>query len=141
MKLLVILSSLTALFFAITSNAGGVSIEPGQWEMTTTMTMSMMPQPQVTTVKECMKESELDPEDFNMDEDNPCKISDLLIDGNTARWSISCPTEDGPAMEGSWEFTSKGDSITGSGSMTANFAGQAMSFDMSWEGKRVGDCK
>ena len=141
MKLFVILSSLTAMFFTITSSAGGVSIEPGQWEMTTTMTMSMMPQPQVTTVKECMKESELNPEDFNMDEDNPCNISDLLINGNTARWSINCPTEGGPVMKGSWEFTSKGDTITGSGSMTTDFSGQAMSFDMSWEGKRMGDCE
>ena len=100
-----------------------------------------MPQPQTTTVKECIKEPELNPEDFNMDEDNPCNISEVAIDGDTASWSINCPTEDGPVMEGRWEFTSGGDTISGSGSMTADYAGQAMSIDMSWTGKRIGDCK
>ena len=141
MKLFAILAGLAAMFFTVTSNAQGVSIDPGLWEMTTTMTMTMMPQPQTTTIKECIEESELSPESFDMDEDNPCTISAVTIDDNSARWSINCPTEGGPAMEGEWEFTSKGDSISGSGTMTADFAGQKMGFDMTWEGKRIGDCK
>ena len=141
MKLRVILSSLVAVFFAGNATAEGLSIEPGQWEMTMTMTMSMMPQPQTTTVSECMTEDVLSPESFNMDKDNPCDITNVAIDGNTARWSINCPTEGGPPMEGQWEITSKGDSLTGNGSMSANFSGQEMSFTMNWDGKRVGDCK
>ena len=69
------------------------------------------------------------------------RLMDRSVDGNTARWSIVCPTEGGPAMEGQWEFTSSGDSITGNGSMTASFNGQEMGFTMSWEGKRTGDCQ
>ena len=141
MKLRVILSSLAALFFAGNASAEGLSIEPGQWDMTMTMTMSMMPTPQTTTVSECMTEDVLSPENFNMDKDNPCDITNVKIDGNTARWSINCPTEGGPPMEGQWEITSKGDSLTGNGSMSANFSGQEMSFTMNWDGKRVGDCK
>ena len=141
MKLRIILSSLIAVFFAGDSIAEGLSIEPGQWEMTMTMTMSMMPQPQTTTVSECMTEDVLSPENFNMDKDNPCDITNVAIDGNTARWSINCQTEGGPPMEGQWEITSKGDSLTGNGSMSANFSGQEMSFTMNWDGKRVGDCK
>ena len=141
MKLRVILSSLVALFFAGNVTAEGLSIEPGQWEMTMTMTMSMMPQPQTTTVSECMTEDVLSPENFNMDKDNPCDITNVTFEGNTARWSINCPTEGGPPMEGQWEITSKGDSLTGNGSMSANFSGQEMSFTMNWDGKRVGDCK
>ena len=141
MKLFTILSGLTAMLFTVTTNAQGVSIDPGLWEMTSTMTMTMMPQPQTTTVKECITESELGPDSFNMDEDNPCNISDLLIDDNSAAWSINCPTEGGPAMEGQWEFTSEGDSISGSGTMTADYGGQKMGFNMTWEGKRIGDCE
>jgi len=141
MKLRLVLTSLTAMVFSASAIAEGVSIDPGEWEMTSTITMSMMPQPQTTTVKECIKEPELNPEDFNMDEDNPCNISEVVIDGDTASWSINCPTEGGPVMEGRWEFTSGGDTISGSGSMTADYAGQAMSIDMSWTGKRIGDCK
>ena len=140
MKLPVVLSSLTVLLFAVNATAEGVSINPGQWEMTSTMTMTMMPQPQTTSVSECIEDTEISPDSFNMDEDNPCDITEVLVDGNTARWSIFCPTEGGPAMEGQWEFTSSGDSITGNGSMTASFSGQEMGFTMSWEGKRTGDC-
>ena len=67
MKLRIILSSLIAVFFAGNSFAEGLSIEPGQWDMTMIMTMSMMPTPQTTTVSECMTEDELSPENFNDD--------------------------------------------------------------------------
>lgn len=134
------LAFLVTMLFANVASAKGVSIDPGLWEMTATMTMSMMPQPQTTVETECIEEDEMNPEDFNMDEDNPCSITDVDIDGNTARWSINCPTENGMAMTGQWEFTSFGDSITGEGSMTANMAGQEMGFNMTWNGKRVGDC-
>ena len=141
MKHSVKLIGLIAVLFSITSNADGVAIDPGQWEMTTTMTMSMMPQPQTNTTKECINESELNPEDFNMDEENPCSINDATIDGDTASWTINCPAANGMVMEGAWQFTSKGDSLTGKGYMSADMMGQTMRFDMTWEGKRIGDCE
>lgn len=140
MKLRTLISGLAAMVLSVTAIAEGVTINPGQWEMTATMTMTMMPQPQVTTTRECVKESELNPEDFNMDEDNPCDISDRNIDGDTASWSINCPTEGG-VMKGKWEFTSSGDSISGSGTMSMDMAGQTMGFEMSWTGKRIGECE
>ena len=141
MRFSIFMTGLAAILLAGSASAEGVSINPGMWEMTSTMTMSMMPQPRSTTVKECIEKDELSPESFNMEEDNPCNISDVNIDDNTARWSINCPTEGGPVMEGNWEFTSNGDSINGSGSMSAEFGGQPMSFNMTWEGKRVGNCE
>ncbi len=141
MRFSIFLTGLAAVFLTGSAIAKGVSITPGMWEMTSTMTMSMMPQPTSSTVKECIENDELSPESFNMEEDNPCNISDVTIDGNTARWSINCPTEGGPVMEGQWEFTSKGDSISGNGTMSAEFAGQQMGFNMTWEGKRVGNCE
>ena len=141
MKLPVIITSLTSIFFAMTATAAGVSINPGQWEMTTTMTMTMMPQPKTTTLIQCLEDEELNPESFNMNEDQPCEISEVIFDGNNASWSINCPTDNGMAMQGLWEFTSSGDSISGSGSMSADFGGQKVGFDMNWEGKRIGDCE
>ena len=135
-----ILAGLAAVFFTSTGHAEGVAIQPGMWEMTSTMTMTMLNQPQTNTAKECIEEDELDPENFNMDQDNPCKIADVEIDGKTARWSISCPTEGGMTMDGKWEFTSYGDSISGSGSMSTEMSGQKFGFDMTWSGKRIGDC-
>jgi hypothetical protein len=31
--------------------------------------------------------------------------------------------------------------LSGKGEMTTEIAGQKMGFNMSWEGKRIGDCK
>jgi len=141
MRFQIFLTGLASVMLAGFAHAAGVSIEPGQWEMTSTVTMTMMPQPQINTVNECIKDNEINPESFNMDQDNPCDITDMMVDGNTARWSINCATEGGQVMQGQWEFTSNGDSITGSGTMTTEFSGQKMGFDMTWEGKRVGDCE
>ncbi len=130
-----------ALLFlpAFVAAADGVPMTPGKWEMKMTMEMSMLPQPQVKTYTECITEDQLNPDHFKMDQESPCDISDMEIDGNTVSWSISCP---GPAgnMTGSWEFTSNGDSVVGSGSMSASMGTMSMEMDMDWEGTRIGDC-
>ena len=140
MNLRIALTGLAIMLFAGTVFAEGVPINPGQWEMTATIEMSLLPKPQVRTSMECLTESELNPKDFNMDNDDPCDITDVVIDGNSARWSILCPVEDGVQMEGQWEFTSSGDSIKGTGSMSSDANGMQIEFKMDWEGKRVGDC-
>ena len=139
MRFKIFLIGLASLIFAGTASAEGVSIDPGMWEMTSTMTMTMMPEPRSNTVQECIENDELSPESFNMDKDNPCDITEVAIEGNTARWSINCSTDGGPAMEGQWEFTSNGDSISGKGEMSAEFSGQKMGFNMTWKGKRIGN--
>ena len=141
MRFHVILTGVASVFLASSAGAAGVSLDPGMWDMTSTMTMTMMPEPRTHTVKECIEDEELSPESFNMDKENPCDITDVNVEGDTARWSISCATGGGPVMEGQWEFTSHGDSISGKGSMTADFSGQTMGFNMTWVGNRVGDCE
>lgn len=135
------LAVISTLLFAVNSHADGVAIEPGQWEMTSTMTMSLMPQPQTTTTTECIVDGILDPETFNKDEDSPCDIVNVTAEENTARWDIKCPVNNGAAMEGQWEVTSHGDTISGQGKMSAEIAGQQVGFDMTWKGKRLGECE
>lgn len=141
MRFNIFLTGLATVMIAGTASAEGVPIDPGMWEMTTTMTMTMIPQPHTTTVNECIEDDELSPESFNLDKESPCKISDVVVDGNTARWSISCATEGGPMMEGQWEFTSSGDTISGNGTMSTEMNGQTMGFEMVWTGARTGDCE
>ena len=140
MPIRILLTGLAAVLISGAGHAAGVAIQPGKWEMTSTMTMTMMNQPQTNTVQQCIEEDELNPESFNMDQDNPCKFSDIKVDGNSASWSIVCPTQGGMTMDGTWQFTSNGDSITGSGSMSTEMSGQTIGFDMNWSGKRIGDC-
>ena len=130
------------LFFTVPAAwADGIPVEPGLWEMSSTMNMPMMPQPRVTTTTECMKESEISMDDLGGEDMDPnCQFEMAQVDGNTMKWSVDCPVEGGTS-HGEWEATSSGDSVTGEGLVTMSFQGQAMEMTMSWEGKRIGDCQ
>ena len=129
------------LFFATPAAwADGIPVEPGMWEMSSTMNMPMLPQPRVTTTTECIRESEISMDDMGSGEMDPnCQFEMAQIDGNTMKWSFDCPVEGGTS-HGEWEATSSGDSVTGKGLITMSFQGQTMEMTMSWEGKRIGDC-
>jgi hypothetical protein len=132
-----------ALLISLVSSsvfAEGIPIEPGMWEMTSTMNMPMLPQPRVTNSKECIEEDELSPETWNEEDmDTSCTFSNRVVDGNTMKWSMNCNAQGG-ATRGEWEVTSHGDTLTGEGTVTVDMQGQSMVMDMKWDGKRVGVC-
>ena len=127
------------LFPGFVGAAEGVPMTPGMWEMTMTMEMSMMSKSQTKTQMVCIEEDEFDPHNFNMEQKNPCDISEVEIDSNTVSWAVSCP---GPAgsMTGSWVFNSNGDSVTGTGEMKVEMNGMSIEMNMDWVGTLVGDC-
>ena len=122
-----------------TQAAEGVQMTPGMWEMTMTINMSMMPEPQTKTQMECIEEEEFTPQDFNNAQKSPCELSDIEVDGNTMSWGVSCPGPSG-SMTGNWVFTSDGDTVEGTGEMKANMGGKPVEMNMDWTGKHVGDC-
>jgi len=133
---------LTLLISLVTSPlfAAGIPIEPGLWEMTSTMNMPMLPQPRVTTSMDCIKDSELSPEAMNQENmDASCTFDTRVVDGNTMKWSMNCKTEGGDSR-GEWEVTSHGNTLAGEGTVTVDMQGQSMVMAMKWDGKRVGDC-
>ena len=126
--------------FSISAIAEGITIEPGRWEMTSTMNMPMLPQPRVNTDVECIHESELSPEAMTEDSmDSGCSFDTMMVDGNTMKWSMDCTLEEG-ASHGEWEVTSHGDTLSGDGTVTVDVQGQAMVMTMAWEGKRIVAC-
>lgn len=130
------------LFSLVASSvfAQGIPIEPGMWEMTTTMNMPMLPQPRVSTRMECIEKSELSPDTMNAENmDSNCTFDTRVVDGNTMKWSMDC-NQQGGASRGEWEATSHGDTLTGEGTVTVDMQGQAMVMTMKWDGKRVGHC-
>ena len=93
--------------------AEGIPVEPGLWEMTSTMKMPMLPQPRTTTVTECLKSSEISMDQFGGAEMDPdCRFETTQVDGNTLQWTVDCPVEGGTSR-GQWEATSAGDTVTG----------------------------
>jgi hypothetical protein len=131
---------LASLFSAAPAFADGIPVEPGLWEMTSTMSMPMLPEPRVTTVTECMTKSEISPDEMGTEGMDPnCTFDTEQVNANTLRWTFDCPVEGGTS-HGEWEAVSGGDTVTGSGQITMAFQGQNMTMTMEWAGRRIGDC-
>jgi len=131
---------LVTLLAAPAVMADGIPVEPGLWEMTSTMKMPMLPEPRVTTTTECVEETEISLEDLGGDGMDPnCSFDLSQVDGNAMKWSFDCPVEGGTS-HGEWEAVSAGDSVSGKGLITMSFQGRTMEMTMDWAGHRVGDC-
>jgi len=123
------------------AQAGAIPVKPGLWEMTSTMSMPMLPQPQVHSITECLEKEELSMSDVGTEGMDPnCTFESGQVDGDTMTWSFDCPVEGGGSSHGEWEATSHGDRVEGSGKITMEMQGQAMAMTISWTGRRVGDC-
>lgn len=132
--LLILLFPTTAAF------ADGIPVEPGLWEMKSSMIMPMFPEPRVTVVTECLEKSELSMDELSTEGMDPaCSFEKAQVEGNMMTWAFDCPVEGGTS-HGEWEAVSNGDSVEGKGKMTMSFQGQTMEMTVEWEGHRVGDC-
>jgi hypothetical protein len=121
-------------------SAEGIPVEPGLWEMTSTMHMPMLPQPRVTTITECMSKREISMDDMGVEDMDPqCRFEMDQVSGNTMRWSVDCPVEGGNS-HGQWEAISTGETVTGTGKIIVSFEGQSMEMTMNWAGRRIGAC-
>ena len=121
--------------------AAGISVEPGMWEMTTTLNMPMLPAPQTTTVSECIEDSEFDLEDMSTEELDPnCTMTADQIDDSTVKWSMDCPVEGGGTSHAEWRITSGGDTIEGDGMISVSVMGQEMEMTTTFTGKHTGAC-
>ena len=123
------------------AQAATIPVEPGLWEMTSTISMPMLPQPQVNKQTECITRDQLSMDDVGGEDLDPaCTLEAAQIDEKTMKWTFDCPVEDGGRSRGDWQATSHGDRVEGSGVMKMEMQGQAMEMTMRWEGRRVGDC-
>ncbi|MEJ2384911.1 MAG: DUF3617 family protein [Xanthomonadales bacterium] len=133
--------TLIAAALAPMAQADGVAVEPGLWEMTTVMTMPMLPQPQTVTTTDCVEDAVLDIDEMGSDEMDPdCTLDVSQTDDTTVRWTMDCPVEGGGSSHAEWQVTSSGDSVDGTGSIRMSVMGQEMSMDATFNGRRVGDC-
>jgi hypothetical protein len=89
------------LVVALTGALAGTAVaqqqgmEPGEWELTTTISSPMMPQAQSATVKHCIKAEDLAEPSRWMGGTPPgsdCKLTPLERDGKSASWEMACPS-------------------------------------------------
>jgi hypothetical protein len=93
MKRLLVVALTGAL--AGTAVAQQQGMEPGEWELTTTISSPMMPQAQSATVKHCIKAEDLAEPSRWMGGTPPgsdCKLTPLERDGKSASWEMACPS-------------------------------------------------
>ncbi len=141
MYLRLILIQVVLLALAMDAHAKGITVEPGLWEMTSTMSMPMLPQPQTHSMTECFEKGEISMEDVGTGDMDPnCTFATAQVSGATLSWSFDCPVEGGGTSHGEWQATSHGDRVEGNGKITMEMQGQTMEMNMSWQGKRIGDC-
>jgi len=89
-----------SLVFAMLAAASSTSVaqqqgmQPGEWELTTTISSPMMPQPQTATVKHCIKAEDLaDPSRWmgGRPPGSDCSLTPLERDASGASWEMACP--------------------------------------------------
>ena len=121
--------------------AEGINVEPGQWEMTTTLNMPMMPAPQTTTVSQCIEDSVFDMGDMSTEGMDPnCNMSAEQVDDSTMQWTMDCPVEGGGTSHAKWRITSAGKTIEGDGKISVSVMGQEMEMTSTFSGKHTGPC-
>ncbi len=129
--------------------AGSFTMNPGKWEFTTSMTMPMFPAPQVTTDTECItkEDAERDPIDDLLSDGN-CRVINKKQTKSSMTFEMEC-TNEGVISRGKGQFSSKGNSASGSMDLTMeipnmpampNMPAGPMTMKTTWQGKRIGAC-
>ena len=143
----VLIAAIVPLLFAKAVLAEGPNIKPGKWEIKTTVTMPMMPEPKVTTLTECITPEEASDPLAAIMEEGTCKVFNKEESGNTLKFELECEGEMGMKMTGKGHFTANGTTASGKMEITMNMpqnmpqmGGQSMTMTQEWEGRRIGDC-
>ncbi len=143
MKIIPVVCALAVLALVSGAQAGSVDMNPGEWEMTTTVKMEGMPgmpgemPPHV--MKRCLTEEDIVPKDEAQQKD--CKVTDQRVDGDQVSWSVVC---DGEHMKGtgSGSGTWAGDAFEGAFDLKMDMPGQGeVTMHATMKGKRLGACQ
>lgn len=122
-----------------TENASdSLPINPGLWEVTTTVT-GAGPEPQTKTSQNCIRDTELNPQKM-MQRLPPgaCQV-DTRIEGVEMSFDMNCEVE-GMKMTSSGTMSVEGDVMSSDMDVSSSGGDQDISLNMRSEGRRVGDC-
>jgi hypothetical protein len=124
------------------SAADHPNVQPGNWEITSTMEMPGMPMPPARPITHCIKPDEIkDNQSFadSMQTRNKgkCKISDIKIESDKLSYSFACDS----GASGTTEVAFGGTTYEGTTKMTVPGHGNGpMTMTNHFKAKRVGDC-
>lgn len=151
-KITAVVAAAGVTLFIPLSSAAGPSIEPGKWELTTTMEMSMLPEPRVITKSECIsrEKAESDPLAALMDQGN-CIVLSREESGDSIAFEVECTGDSSMPItsRGKGELTADGKTLSGRIDTTTempdmpNVPGMAqmggkVTMSMQWTGSYLG---
>lgn len=148
MKTRLILGSLAllAIFSApSTARAAGSPMQPGQWEITSSVEMEGMPHPiPPSTFTHCIKPEDVkDPESMvrqSQQQKDDCELKDVKSEGNRVTWSVECHKKN--SLKGSGTMVFSGGSYEGTINMEMTDPQRGpMKIITHIRGRRIGDCK
>jgi Protein of unknown function (DUF3617) len=142
-KFFVIALVSAAAFFCANANAQKTPLKPGLWEVTTTNQVPKKDAKQISTSRFCYAAADTDslqrvlpPQgDFGA----KCTTRDVKLDGEKAKWQLSCTGKSG-TLSGPSSIVFGADSYEGAANLTAQSAGKTTKLTQTIVGKRISGC-
>jgi len=131
---------LIAVSIAFTLPAAAQTMQPGEWQFTTTMGTSFTPKPQTAVVTECISpEDAKDPTRFTgAEQAKGCKVTPGARSTESYSWTVSCPDQ-GLNGEGKLKFGAA--TIESDVRMTMEMDGRKVEMTSHTAGRLLGPCK
>jgi hypothetical protein len=137
------------LMVAGAAQAEPVDMNPGEWQITTTVKIEGMPAgspmpsqlpPQV--VERCLTQEDLVPKPEQQAQQQ-CKITEQEVIGDTVKWTMTCDAPEGGAKgSGTGTITYSRETLKGAFIMKTQVPGMGeMTMSSKIEGKRLGPCE
>ena len=133
-------NALLALLVAFSLPAAAQSMEPGEWEFTTTTTSPMMPRPQSATITQCISPADAeDPTSFTgRNQTAECQVTPGSRSSDSYNWTVSCPNQ---GMRGAGKARFGRGTIESEIQMSMDMQGQKMEMQSRTTGRLLGPCK
>jgi hypothetical protein len=128
------------LLSACSNNSESLSIDPGEWEITTSSAISILPHAVSDTITKCLASNELKP-DLLIEESMGCSYTQLQTKGSELSWELSCTKSSGTlAGTGSLKTSGK-KAFSGGIQLTAPSEINTLTIGKNWDAKYIGPCK
>ena len=132
---------LTAVLLALCAPAFGQSLEPGEWEFTSSSSSPLLPKPQTATVRQCVKKEDADNPERWMGQQakkNDCTFTPGKKTADSISWEMHCPKSN---MRGSGTAKVGSGTVESDMRMTGEVQGRKFEIATRMTGKRLGPCK
>jgi hypothetical protein len=115
------------------------TMQPGEWQFTSTLTSPVLPQPQSVTVTQCISKADADdPTRFSpRDQAADCEVTPGSRTPDSYSWAVACPKQ---GMRGTGKAHFASVTIESEIQISVEIQGQKMDMVSRTSGRRLGPC-